>query len=134
MKKLIPTLIGCLAAQAAFASDPALTIYNQNFAVVRDSIHLNLKAGVNDVSYNEATMHLEPDSVVLRDPTGQRALQILEQNFRADPISQALLLNYYEGKTIEFQTQPEGAQGKKEFIRGKIIRSGYVPHQQAFNQ
>ncbi|MGD0815521.1 MAG: DUF4139 domain-containing protein [Verrucomicrobiota bacterium] len=134
MKKLISTFVGCLVAQAAFASDPALTIYNQNFAVVRDSIHLSLKAGVNDVSYNEATMHLEPDSVVLRDPTGQRALQILEQNFRADPISQALLLNYYEGKTIEFQTQPEGAQGKKEFIHGKIVRSGYVPHQQAFNQ
>ena len=133
MKKLISTFAGCLVAQAVFASDPALTIYNQNFAVVRDSIHLNLKAGVNDVSYNEATMHLEPDSVVLRDPTGQRALQILEQNFRADPISQSLLLNYYEGKTIEFQTQPQGAQGKKEIIRGKIVRSGYVPHQQAFN-
>ena len=134
MKKLISISVGCLAAQAVFASDPALTIYNQNFAVVRDSIHLNLKAGVNDISYNEATMHLEPDSVVLRDPTGKHALQILEQNFRADPISQALLLNYYEGKTLEFESQPEGAQGKKEIIRGKIVRSGYVPHQQAFSQ
>jgi hypothetical protein len=134
MKKLVSIFAGCLAAQAVFASDPALTIYNQNFAVVRDSIHLDLKAGVNDISYNEATMHLEPDSVVLRDPTGKRALQILEQNFRADPISQVLLLNYYEGKTIEFESQPEGAQGKKEIISGKIVRSGYVPHQQAANQ
>ena len=134
MKELIPIFIGCLAAQGLFASGPALTIYNQNFAVVRDSIHLDLKAGVNDISYNEATMHLEPDSVVLRDPTGKHALQILEQNFRADPVSQALLLNYYEGKTIEFESQPEGVQGKKEIILGKIVRSGYVPHQQAFSQ
>jgi hypothetical protein len=134
MKRFIPIFAGCLAAKAVFAADPALTIYNQNFAVVRDTIHLNLKAGVNDISYNEATMHLEPDSVVLRDPTGQRALQILEQNFRADPISQALLLNYYEGKTIEFESEPAGAQGKKEIIRGKIVRSGYVPHQEAFSQ
>src|SRR5208282_6314052 len=118
MKKLVFLFAGGLAAQAVFASDPALTIYNQNFAVVRDSIHLDLKAGVNNISYNDATMHLEPDSVVLRDPTGRRPLQILEQNFRADPISQALLLNYYEGKTIEFETQPQGAQGKKEIIRG----------------
>jgi hypothetical protein len=72
--------------------------------------------------------------VVLRDPTGKHALQILEQNFRADPVSQALLLNYYEGKTIEFESQPEGVQGKKEIILGKIVRSGYVPHQQAFSQ
>jgi len=134
MKKFVSIFAGCLVAQAVFAVDPALTIYNQNFAVVRDSIHLSLKAGVNDISYNQATMHLEPDSVVLRDPTGKRALQILEQNFRADPISQALLLNYYEGKTIEFESQPEGVQGKKEIIRGKIVRSGYVPHQQAFGQ
>jgi hypothetical protein len=134
MKKLISIFAGCLAAQAVFASGPALTIYNQNFAVVRDSVHLDLKAGVNNISYNDATMHLEPDSVVLRDPTGKQALQILEQNFRADPVSQALLLNYYEGKTIEFESQPEGAQGKKEMIRGKIVRSGYVPHQQAFGQ
>jgi hypothetical protein len=134
MKSLISIFAGCFAAQAVFAADPALTIYNQNFAVVRDAIHLNLKAGVNDISYNDATMHLEPDSVVLRDPTGQHALQILEQNFRADPISQALLLNYYEGKTIEFVSQPEGAQGKREIIRGKIVRSGYVPHQSAFGQ
>jgi hypothetical protein len=134
MKRLVSIFIGCLAAQAVFGGDPALTIYNQNFAVVRHAIHLNLKAGVNDISYNEATMHLEPDSVVLRDPSGQQALQILEQNFRADPISQALLLNYYEGKTIEFESQPQGAQGKKEIIRGKIVRSGYVPHQQAFGQ
>ena len=105
----------------------ALTIYNQNFAVVRDTIHLDLKSGVNAVSYSDATMQLEPDSVVLRDPTGQRDLQILEQNFRADPVSQALLLNYYEGKTIEFETQPEGLQGRKEIIQGKIVRSGYVP-------
>jgi hypothetical protein len=134
MKRIISLVAGCLAARAVFAADPALTIYNQNFAVVRDAIHLNLNAGVNDISYNQATMHLEPDSVVLRDPTGKHALQILEQNFRADPISQALLLNYYEGKTIEFESQPQGAQGKKEIIRGKIVRSGYVPHQHAFIQ
>jgi hypothetical protein len=134
MNRGILIVAGCLVVRAALAANPALTIYNQNFAVVRDTIHLDLKAGVNNVSYNQATMHLEPDSVVLRDPTGKRPLQILEQNLRADPISQALLLNYYEGKTIEFESRPNGADGKKEIIQGKIIRSGYVPHQAAFAQ
>jgi len=75
MKTSISIFAGCVAAQAVLASEPALTIYNQNFAVVRDSIHLELKAGVNTVSYHDATMHLEPDSVVLRDPTDKGALQ-----------------------------------------------------------
>jgi hypothetical protein len=34
-------------AAAASAAQPALTIYNQNFAVVRDAIPLDLKQGVN---------------------------------------------------------------------------------------
>ena len=52
----------------ARAAQPALTIYNQNFAVVRDSVPLDLKQGVNDVRFTETTAHLEPDSVILRDP------------------------------------------------------------------
>ena len=123
-----------LAAGTGWGS-PALTIYNENFAVIRDGIHLNLKPGINDVTYAEATMHLEPDSVVLRDPTGKNQLQILEQNFRADPISQDLLLNYYEGKTIDFEVSDmEKGQVTKRIVRGKIVRSGYVPHQEAYGQ
>jgi hypothetical protein len=114
---------------------PALTIYNQKFAVVRDTIRLDLKSGVNDVSYSGATMHLEPDSVVLRDPTAKHNLQILEQNFRADPISESLLLNFYEGKTIEFEKDLHGRdEGKTEIVKGKIIRSGYVPHQGGYSR
>lgn len=114
---------------AKICAEPALTIYNQNFAVVRDTIHLDLRQGENTIRYDGATMHLEPDSVVLRDPAGARHLQILEQNFRADPVSQGLLLNYFEGKTIEFERDATlDGQAKREIIRGKIIRSGYVSH------
>jgi len=74
----------------------SLTIYNQNFAVVRQPLALDLKQGIGDFSITDITMHLEPDSVILRDPAGKRALQIIEQNYRADPISQGLLLSLYE--------------------------------------
>jgi hypothetical protein len=134
-KILIAAAAGLLLSAGAGLATPALTIYNENFAVVRDAIHLDLKPGVNDISYTEATMHLEPDSVVLRDPTGKHELQILEQNFRAEPISQGLLLNYYEGKTIDFEVaEVENGQAKKRIVRGKIVRSGYVPHQAAYQQ
>ncbi len=104
-------------------SAPALTIYNQNFFVAREYLPLDLTAGVNHVNFAGITSHLEPDSVILRDLTG-RPLQILEQSYRNDPISQELLLSFYEGKTIDFQIQ----HGEKiETVPGKIIRSGYVP-------
>src|SRR6187551_91797 len=84
------------------AAPPALTIYNQNFAVVRDTVPLDLKAGVNDVRFTDTTVHLETDSVILRDPAGKIALQVLEQNYRNDPVTQELLLSLFEGKTIDF--------------------------------
>jgi hypothetical protein len=128
MKKLLLFLL-CLCSvawgqeQTNDDSQPALTIYNQNFFVARERLPMNLTAGINHVQYAGIAAHLEPDSVILRDPNG-RALQILEQNYRNDPISQELLLSYYEGKAIDFLVQ---RGDKQETVRGKIIRSGYVP-------
>jgi hypothetical protein len=93
--------------------------------VVRQDLPLDLKAGVNSVRVTDITMHLEPDSVILRDPTGRQQIQVLEQNYRADPVSQELLLSLFEGKTIDFLVPREN---KQEVVSGKIIRSGYVPH------
>jgi len=129
MNKILLTLSVCvLGAPAAFAADPALTIYNQNFAVVRDTVPLDLKEGVTDVSFADTTAHLEPDSVILRDPSGKVKLQVLEQNYRNDPVSQELLLSLNEGKTIDFVVKQTDKPDL--IIHGKIIRSGYVMHSQ----
>src|SRR5258708_11046740 len=103
------------------AADPALTIYNQNFAVVRDTVPLDLKPGVNRLRHTVLTARAEPDSVILRDPAGKINLQILEQNYLADPVSLENLLAFYEGKTIEFQLN----DGK--IVSGKVIRAGRAP-------
>ena len=123
-----------LLARAALASELGLTIYNQNFAVVRDTVSLDLKHGSNYVRFAGATAFLEPSSVVLRDPSGKHAFQILEQNYRGDPVSQEMLLTLNEGKTIQFEpASPDGAQGRREIIRGRIVRSGaYDPRVQGY--
>src|SRR5215210_3792824 len=114
------------------AAEPALTIYNQNFAVVRDAVPLDLKSGANAVRFTETTAHVEPDSVILRDRTGKTSLQILEQNYRNDPISQELLLSLFEGKTIDFLVKENNKPD--QIVPGKIIRSGYAAHSQAAMQ
>ncbi len=125
MKIIVPLL--CLGALTA-AAEPALTIYNQNFAVVRDTVPLDLKAGTNAVTYANATAQVEPDSVILRDPAGKHSLQILEQNYRNDPVSQELLLSLFEGKTIDFQRERmKDNTMVRDTIPGKIVRSGFVP-------
>ena len=132
MKKSLTalTFAGLLTLPAS--AEPALTIYNQNFAVVRDTVPLDLKAGANSVRYAGATAQVEPDSVILRDPAGKHSLQILEQNYRNDPVSEPLLLSLFEGKTIDFvKERMKDNTMTREIIPGKIVRSGYVPGGQA---
>ena len=135
MRKLVALLV-CLCSllnsavrapaqetAAQSSTQPALTIYNQNFFVAREYLPMQLTSGINRVQFTGMTSLLEPDSVILRDPNG-RSLQILEQNYRNDPVSQELLLSLFEGKTLDFLMQ----RGEKtEFLKGKIIRSGYAP-------
>ena len=126
MKLLTASFV--FAAALTATAEPALTIYNQNFAVVRDTVPLDLKAGANSVRYAGATAQVEPDSVILRDPAGKHSLQILEQNYRNDPVSEPLLLSLFEGKMIDFQNvRLKDNTQTREIIPGKIVRSGYVP-------
>src|SRR5687768_14730989 len=71
-----------MTSLSAIAADPALTIYNQNFAVVRETVPLELRPGVNEVRFSRATAQAEAESVQLRDPSGRVALNILEQDYR----------------------------------------------------
>ena len=106
----------------------ALTIYNQSFAVARTSIDLNLHSGPNEVTTTNVTSMLEPDSVVLRDPSGKRIVRIVEQNYDAGVVDQSWLLSKYEGKTINFQISPG------QIVQGKIIRAGFQrPYTYSYN-
>ncbi len=132
---LLSTLaLGLNFSALVLAAQPAVTVYNQNFGVVREKVSLEVKAGVNELRFTDVTAHLEPDSVVLRDPTGKHRLQILEQNYRADPVSQELLLSLFEGKTLEFLIYDQTAPNHEKPVLGKVIRSAYVPHPGAWNQ
>ena len=132
MKKSLTALTFAGLLTLPVSAEPALTIYNQNFAVVRDTVPLDLKAGANSVRYAGATAQVEPDSVILRDPAGKHSLQILEQNYRNDPVSEPLLLSLFEGKTIDFvKERLKDNTMAREIIPGKIVRSGYVPGGQA---
>jgi hypothetical protein len=129
MKHFIPAfLLVSVLSYATASAQPALTIYNQNFAVVCDTVPLDLKSGVNSILYADATAQVEPDSVILRDPSGKHSLQIWEQNYRNDPVTQELLLSLFEGRVIDFQNiRTKDNTQVREIIPGKIIRSGYVP-------
>jgi hypothetical protein len=121
------------AQQPSQPSAPAsaLTIYNENFAVARTTIDLDLHPGSNEISTNQVTTQVEPDSVVLRDPSAaaqaKPSFRIVEQNYDAAVVTQDWLLKKYEGKTIQFALGntmgPDGHVVTGNTIEGKIIRA-----------
>ena len=121
----LPPLLLLAAASATFAADPALTIYNGGYAVVRETLPIDLKSGLNQVSFAGATAQVEADTVILRDVAGKAEFQILEQSYRNDPVSQAMLLSLFEGQTLEFVRHETNKPD--QVISGKVVRSGFVP-------
>jgi len=140
MRHRIATAVVAIAfaahAQEPAASTTQLTIYNDDFAVARTTVPLNLKQGLNEVLTTSVTSQLEPDSVVLRDPATHNPIHVIDQNYDAGVVTQAWLLEKYEGKTIDFQTQGqqviETTTGERKTlpavtIPGRIIRAGNEP-------
>ena len=121
----LPALLLLAAASVSFAADPALTIYNGGYAVVRETLPIDLKSGVNQISFAGATAQVESDSVILRDVAGKAEFQILEQSYRNDPVSQAMLLSLFEGKSLDFNRREVNKPDR--VVVGKVMRSGFVP-------
>jgi len=125
MKKII-FLSALIPFVALAASGPQVTIYNDNFATVKEDRTLTLQEGVSEIRVTDMSRQLEPDSVLLRELSEEPfGVQILEQSFINDPLTQGLLLYQMEGKTLRFEEKREDGTVKE--TTGKVIRSGYVP-------
>ena len=124
MKKLV-MFLGLLPL-AAFAAGPQVTIYNDGFATVKEDRTLALAEGVSEVRVTDMSRQLEPDSVMLRELSAEPfGVQILEQSFVNDPLTEGLLLYQMEGKTLRFEEKREDGTVKEHV--GQLVRSGYVP-------
>lgn len=115
---LLPVLV--FWTGPAFA-ETSLTIYNDNFAIVRETMTLNLKAGANEIRRGGIADYSEPSSVILRDLTGKNAFSVLQQSFHGAALTQDGMLNALTGQTIDFRHREDG---KTEIVQGKIIRGG----------
>ena len=119
---VLALFLAAMLVEAQQRQPVALTIYNQNFAVARTFLDLDLHASINEITTDSVTSRLEPDSVVLRDPSGKRVVRVMEQNYDSAIVTQEWLLQKYEGKTIDFQVF--GSAGPR-IVQGKIIRAGF---------
>jgi len=78
----------------------AVTIYNENLALVKDTRSVALEAGLNRLALREVSGRMRPETALLRSLSNPGALKLIEQNFDFDLLSPAKLLEKYVGRTV----------------------------------
>lgn len=102
----------CLAQESSVSDSQGvhLTIYNQNFGLVRDTRKIDLKEGVNFVRVEDVAAQIDPTSVSFSSVTAPNAVVVREQNYQYDLLNPTSILKKSVGKSVKFrQTLPSGA-------------------------
>src|SRR5687767_3690708 len=85
----------------------AVTIYNENLALVKDVRRVLLGAGANRLALREVSAQMRPETAALRSLTHPGGLTLIEQNFDFDLLTPAKLLEKYVGRNVRIvRTHP----------------------------
>ncbi|MCM8788559.1 MAG: hypothetical protein NC907_02085 [Candidatus Omnitrophica bacterium] len=105
LRFLCLAICACLQAQEMERKELSLTVYNQNFAIVRDVRTIELKEGLNIVKCFDIAAQIEPESVSFKSLTAPDRCSILEQNFEYDIVNTEKLLKKYIDRKIKLMTK-----------------------------
>ncbi|MGZ8252700.1 MAG: DUF4139 domain-containing protein [Methylophilaceae bacterium] len=78
----------------------AVTIYNDNLALVKDQRKIKLKTGTSSLALRDVSAQIRPETALLRSLTAPAGLSVMEQNFDFDLLTPQKLLEKYVGKTV----------------------------------
>jgi hypothetical protein len=105
----------------------AVTIYNENLALVKDIRTVTLEPGENRLALREVSGRMRPETALLRSLSHPGALTLIEQNFDFDLLSPAKLLEKYVGRTVRVvKTHPTTGAESIETATVLAANSGVV--------
>jgi hypothetical protein len=85
----------------------AVTIYNDELALIKDVRQVVLDAGVGRLALRDVSARMRPETAALRNVLRPGAFDLLEQNFDFDLLTPATLLEKYVGQTVRIvKTNP----------------------------
>ena len=102
----------------------AVTIYNDNLALVKDQREVNLPKGDLDLAFQEVSAKIRPETALLRNITAPAGFWISEQNFDFDLLTPAKLLEKYVGQTVTIITEkpnPDSAGAKEIREQAEVL-------------
>ncbi len=104
---------------AADRESVSVTVYNQNFGLVREVRALDLGRGPISLEYGDVASGIQPETVHVL-PLGGSGLRLLEQNYQFDLLNPQKLLEKYVGRTVNvYRTNP--LTGIDEAVEAEVL-------------
>lgn len=99
------------------ADEVGLTVYNQDFALVREVRPIQLPRGTATIRFKDVAARIDPTSVRFKSLTAPDKVAILEQNFEYDLVSSEKLLQKYVDEKIRLLAKEE------RFYEGTLLNA-----------
>ena len=92
--------------------DVAVTIYNSNLGLVKDTRLIDFKPGIHELKFMDVAAKIDPTTVHIKSLINGSSLNVLEQNYEYDLLSPQKLLEKFVGQKVELATMnPETKKG-----------------------
>ena len=103
---------GCLGL-AAPQDNPdensvAVTVYNDNFAVVKERRPIVFNTGLNTIRFTDVASSIEPASVSFQSVSAPGQISVIEQNYEYDLVSADKILGRYTDRPVGLLTSDSG--------------------------
>ena len=110
-----PSTPAKVVAEADRGEGVSLTVYNQNFVVVKERRLMDLKRGRSRVRFGDVAATIEPDTVQFTPLRQADLARVVEQNYEFDLVTADKLLDKYIDRDIGVVTQ-DG-----ELLKGTLL-------------
>ncbi len=102
----------------------AVTIYNDNLALVKDQREVRLPKGDLDLAFQEVSAQIRPETALIRNLTESKDFWVNEQNFDFDLLTPGKLLEKYVGRKVTVVSQkpnPDGAGSREVREEAEVL-------------
>ncbi len=105
----------------------AVTIYNEQLALVKDLRQVNLSNGFNRLAFREVSAQMRPETALLRSIDHPQGFHLIEQNFDFDLLTPQKLLEKYVVKKVRVvKVHPTTGEEKTEEAEVLSVNNGVV--------
>ncbi len=108
--------------------DLAVTVYNSNLALVRDTRQITMPSGAFPLRFEDVAASINPATVHFRSLTEPARLAVVEQNYEYDLLDPQKLLLKYVGREVTLVRRVQDAGTTKwEEVKGLLLADNNGP-------